>query len=84
MIRVRGVPISDADAKDLARRLLDDETGIGVAARLTRAIEMDGGVIGTSKPEARAVLSAVDHLLDRGPSERLLELRASLVEQLRG
>jgi len=49
-----------------------------------RAIEMDGGVIGTSKPEARAVLGAVDFLLDRGPSGSLLELRASLVDQQRG
>jgi hypothetical protein len=84
VIRVRGIPISDRDAKDLVQRLLDDETGIGVAARLTRAIEMDGGVIGTSKPEARAVLGAVDFLLDRGPSGSLLELRASLVDQLCG
>jgi hypothetical protein len=83
VIRVRGIPFSELDAKDLARRLLDDETGIGVAARLTRAFEMDGGVRGTSKPEPRSVLSAVDFLLECGPSEPLLELRASLVEQLR-
>jgi hypothetical protein len=59
VIRVRGIPISDQDARDLARRLLDDETGIGVAARLTRAVEMDSGVIGTSKSEARAGESVI-------------------------
>jgi hypothetical protein len=84
VIRVRGIPISDRDARDLARQLLDHETGIDVAARLTRAIEMDGGVIGRSKPEPRALISAIDVLLNGGPSERLLELRARLLEQLRG
>ena len=45
---------------------------------------MDGGLIGTHRLEAQAVLEAIDGMLDRGPSERLLELRASLVEMVDG
>jgi hypothetical protein len=70
MIEARDIPINDSDTKDLARRLLTTRPASS-SARLTWAIEMDGGVIATSEPEARAVLGVVDHLLDRGPSDRL-------------
>ena len=39
----------------------------------------EGGLVATDQVEARAVLVAVDRVLDRAPDERLLELRASLV-----
>jgi hypothetical protein len=42
-----------------------------------------GGLIATSREEGRCLLTAVDSLLDRWPSERLLELRASLATMLR-
>jgi hypothetical protein len=79
VIRVRGVPISDEEANELARLLAGDEAGLGLADRINRALAMGGGLVGTDRLEARATLVAVDALLDRGPCRRLLELRASLV-----
>jgi hypothetical protein len=83
VIRVRGVPISNDDARELAHRLAHDEAAASLVDRLTRALERDGGLIATSKLEARAALFAVQAMLaQREYSERLLELRASLVATL--
>jgi hypothetical protein len=82
VIRVRGVPISDDNARELARRLGSDPVARDFVERLERALTMDGGLIGTHRLEAQAVLVAIDGMLDRSPSERLLELRASLVEMV--
>ncbi len=43
---------------------------------------MDGGLIGTDRVEAQAVLAVLDAMLDWSTSERLLELRSSLVEMV--
>jgi hypothetical protein len=83
VIRVRGVPISESDARELARRLTGVPGGDGFLERLERALAMDGGLIGTDRVEAQAVLCAIEGMLDSG-SERLLELQASLVEMVDG
>jgi hypothetical protein len=77
VIRVRGVPVTDDDAREIARLLRGDLAGIGVAVRIDRALATDGGLIPTNRDEARAVLAALDVI--GYESERLLELRASLV-----
>jgi hypothetical protein len=45
-------------------------------------LAIDGGLIGTDMVEAPAVLAGIGGMLDRGVSERLVELRASLVEMV--
>jgi hypothetical protein len=83
MIRIRGVPIDDDDARELAHRLAGDEAAAGFVGRLTRALTNGRGVIGTDRLESRAVLFAVQAMLTkREHSERLLELRASLVAMM--
>lgn len=84
VIRVRGVPVSDADARELARRLTGDEAAGSLVTRLGRALDDGGGLIATDRLEARAVLFAVQKMLaEREHSERLLELRHSLVAMLK-
>jgi hypothetical protein len=83
VIRVRGVPISDDEARELARLLHRDEGASSLVARLSRALEDEvGGLVATDRLEARAVLVAVRTMLEREHSERLLELRRSLVTTL--
>jgi len=82
VIRVRGVPISDDDARELARRLSGHADARSFVDRLERALAMDGGLIGTDRVEAQVVLAAIDGMLDSGSSERLPELQASLVEMV--
>jgi hypothetical protein len=80
VIRVRGVPISDDEARELAHRLADDEAAASLVDRLTRALDNGSGLIATDRLEARAALFAVQAMLSkRVYSERLLELRQSLV-----
>jgi len=80
MIRVRGVPISDDDARELVERLEGDDAAASLVDRITRALEGHGGLIATDRLEARAALFAVQAMLaKREHSERLLDLRASLV-----
>ncbi len=84
MIRIRGVPVSDEDAHRLVRLLAHDEAAAGFVDRLERALIDGDGLIATDRLEARAALFAVQRLLAACEhSERLLELRASLVEKLR-
>ena len=64
------------------RRLGSDPVARDFVERLERALALAGGLIGTHRLEAQAVLVASEGMLDRGPSERLLELRASLVEMV--
>jgi hypothetical protein len=40
------------------------------------------GVVGTDPVESRAMITAVDAMLDNGPAARLLELRGKLVASL--
>jgi len=80
VIGVRGVPISDEDARELARRLNGHAAARGFVDRLERALAMDGGLIDTDAVEAQALLVGIVGMFDRGVSERLLELQASLVE----
>jgi hypothetical protein len=83
VIRVRGVPISDDEARELAHRLAHDEVAASLADRLARALDGGGGLIATDRLEARAALFAVQAMLaKREHSERLLELRGSLVAKL--
>ena len=70
MLRVRGVLISENDARELARRLTGIPGGQGFVDRLERALAMDGGLIGTDRVEAQVVLAALDGMFDRGASER--------------
>ena len=78
MLRIRGVPIGEDDWRELIGRLAKDHAATDLVARMRRALEKGNGLIATSAGEARSLLAAVDALLDRGPQERLLELRASL------
>jgi hypothetical protein len=84
VIRIRGVPISDDEARELARSLAGDEAAAALVGRIGRALEDPaGGLIATSRLEARSTLFAVQRMLSRREhSERLLELRASLVAML--
>ena len=84
VIRIRGVPISDDEARELAELLTGDEAATGLVDRLRRALaDEDGGLIATSRLEARATLFAVQRMLARREhSERLLELRSGLVAML--
>jgi hypothetical protein len=77
MIRVHGVPISDDEASELARRLRNyrDPNGIGVAERLERGL-MGMAIIGTSRPDAEAVLAVIE----AWTPERPRELEGSLRE----
>jgi hypothetical protein len=86
VIRVRGVPISDDDARELVERLRGDEAASSLVGRLERALADEvGGLIATDRLEARACLFAVQRMLAaREHSERLLELRASLVATVEG
>jgi hypothetical protein len=85
VIRIRGVPISDDEARELAQLLAGDEAATALVDRIRRAlVDADGGLIATSRLEARAALFAVQRMLSRrAHSERLLELRAGLVSMLR-
>jgi hypothetical protein len=83
VIRVRGVPVSDDEVRELAHRLSGDEAAESFVDRLGRALDDGGGLIATDRLEARAVLFAVQAMLaEREYSERLLELRGSLVAML--
>ena len=83
MIRVRGVPISDDEARELVERLAHDEAAASLVDRLTRAVDGEGGLVATDRVEARSALFAVQAMLSRRDhSERLLELRRSLVAML--
>ena len=83
VIRVRGVPINDDEARELAERLAHDEAASSLVDRLTRAVEGGGGLVATDRVEARAALFAVQSMLARREhSERLLDLRRSLVAML--
>ena len=83
MIRVRGVPISDDEALELSQRLAHDEAAASLVDRLDRAVAAGGGLVATDRLEARAALFAVQAMLARrAHSERLLELRRSLVAML--
>ena len=83
MIRVRNVLISDDEARELARLLHGDVGASSLVARLSRALEDGvGGLVATDRLEARTVLVAVRTMLEREHSERLLELRRSLVTML--
>ena len=83
MIRVRGVPISDDEARELVERLAGDEAAMSLVDRVTRTLEDGGGLVATDRAEARATLFAVQKMLAaREHSERLLELRASLVSMI--
>ena len=83
VIRIRGVPISDDEALELSMRLAHDEAAASLVDRLDRAIGGGGGLVATDRLEARAALFAVQAMLARREhSERLLELRRSLVAML--
>ena len=83
MIRIRGVPISDDEARELARLLDRSDEAAGLVARLDRALADEvGGLVATDRDEARCILVAVRSMLEEERSERLLELRASLVAML--
>jgi hypothetical protein len=81
VIRLRGYPITDREAAELARRLRAqaDPSGFEVAARLERAVTARTGVIATDHAQARAILAA----LDEWPpelSDRLQEIATELRE----
>jgi len=78
VIRLRGLPISDGEAAELARRLRDhgDDDGLDVAARLERALVAGSGVIATTEAQASVVLRLIE---DWAP-ERLREVARALRE----
>ena len=67
-MRIRGVPVTDDEARELARRLrrYGDPIGIGVAERLERGVLMGTAVVGTSPPEARVLLNVIELWIPRG------------------
>jgi hypothetical protein len=79
MIRVHGVPISDDEASELARRLRNyrDPNGIGVAERLERGL-MGMAIIGTSRPDAEAVLAVIEARTPERPRDRCASSSAEL------
>jgi hypothetical protein len=75
-VRIRGVPISNEEACDLAQRLRSygDPIGVGVAERLERGVLMGTAIVGTSLPEARVTLTVIE----RWAPARLREVEAVL------
>ena len=80
MIRIRGLPISDEEAEELAYRLRarGDEPSLVVSDRLGRALTVGSGVIAMDRSEARAVLTAIDEWTP----DRLREVRRALLVYL--
>lgn len=74
MIRLRGTPISDTDAGELARWLRDIDPD--TARRLDSAADRGSGLLAISRPEARAILNAISQMAaeDNGVTDRLDEL----------
>jgi hypothetical protein len=77
-IWIRGVPVSDEEAADLARRLraYGDPHGVGVAERLERGLLLGTAIVGTSHPEASVMLNVIEQWIP----ERMREVAASLRE----
>jgi hypothetical protein len=82
VIRIRSVPLPPEDVRELVDWLDGDETATELVGRLNRALLNRMGVVGTDPVETRAMLHAVDAMLDRGPAGRLLELRGKLVARV--
>jgi hypothetical protein len=82
MIRIRGVPVPPEDVRGLVDWLERDERATELVGRLNRALLSGMGVVGTDPVETRAMLTAVDAMLNSGPAARLLELRGKLVASL--
>ena len=84
--RTRGKPVSNEDAGELARwlRALDLETGI--ADRIDRATDADGGLIAIDRAGAHAILAVITALQDENPAcaERLEELSVDLERHVAG
>lgn len=82
MICLRGTPISNHEASELARRLREHaDDAADVADRVDRALAIGTGLIATNRAEALAVLAVVEEwTVETPPSERLVEARSSLVE----
>jgi hypothetical protein len=80
VIVVHGVPVSEEEATELARRLREhrDPNGIGVAERLERGLLAGVAIVGTSRPEAEVVLSVIE----AWTPERLREVAQTLREQV--
>jgi hypothetical protein len=83
VIRIRSVPITDDEARELADLLVGDEAAEELVGRIERALVNGMGLLGTNRLEARATLFAVQKMLAvREHSPRLLELRTSLTQML--
>jgi hypothetical protein len=83
VIRIRSVPITDEEARELADLLVGDEAAEELVGRIERALMNGMGLLGTNRLEARATLFAVQTMLAaREHSPRLLELRTSLTQML--
>ena len=80
MIRLRGVPLSDEEASELAAwlRANGDLGGVELAGRIERALIAGSGMLATDRAQALAVLAALDDW--RSDSERLFELAQGLRE----
>ncbi len=78
VIRLKGLPLSDEEASELARRLRShrDPVGVGVAERLERGVLLGTAMIGTSRPEAEVLLNVIE---DWTP-DRLRDIARSLRE----
>ncbi len=78
MIRLRGVPLSDDEASELAAwlRASGDVGGADLAARIERALIVGSGMLATDRAQALAVLAALDDW--RPDNARLFELAQGL------
>jgi hypothetical protein len=75
VIRLRALPVSDAEASELARRLrAHGGASVDVAERLERAFALGTGLIGTDTTQARAVLAVIEERND----DRLEEIEVDL------
>jgi hypothetical protein len=66
VIRIRGVPISDEEAQELASLLAGDEAGQSLSDRIGRALAMGSGVLAADRLGARCIVRAADDACHAG------------------
>lgn len=81
MLRLLGIPISDADARHLVATLLVEGTpdAPAAAAKITKGVESGLYAVGLTRAERTAVLACLED-----PPDGLVELRGVLMREHRG
>jgi hypothetical protein len=75
VIRLRALPVSDAEASELARRLRAHGGASVDVAELERAFALGTGLIGTDTTQARTMLAVIEERNDDRLGEIEVDLR---------